>query len=90
MFLLKGLYFWKDKRYLLQDYYNKTKGNLRDFHLNQDVFYDNREYSMDLYNNRILEIIANHDQNDPLFLYAAMQTPHSPYQVPQVKILEFE
>ena len=57
---------------------------MRDFHLNQDVFYDNREYSMDLYNDRFQEIIGNHDPKDPLFIYAAMQTPHSPYQVPQV------
>merc|ERR1712137_393756 len=69
------------------DYYNKTElysmEDLRDFHLNQDVFYDNKEYSMDLYNGRIQEIIANHDQKDPLFIYAAMQTPHLPLQVPQ-------
>ena len=29
------------------------------------------------------EIISNHDGDQPLFLYAAMQTPHSPLQVPQ-------
>ena len=63
--------------------------DLRDFHLNQDVFYDNKEYSMDLYNGRIQEIIANHDQKDPLFIYAAMQTPHLPLQVPQVRISKF-
>ena len=59
--------------------------DLRDFHLNQDVFFDNREYSMDLFNTRIQEIIADHDQKDPLFIYAAMQTPHSPLQVEEIE-----
>ena len=43
---------------------------------------------MDLFNARIQEVIADHEQKDPLFIYAAMQTPHSPLQVPQVSTLK--
>ena len=63
--------------------YSEDQVTFRDFHLNEVPFYDDREYSMDLYNDRMKEIIKNHDVNQPLFLYAAMQTPHSPLQVPE-------
>ena len=39
-------------------------------------------YSMDIYQAEALKIVKNHDADKPLFLYLAVQTPHSPYYSP--------
>ena len=44
-----------------------------DFHINDDLFYDNTTYSLDLYTDRMKELIENHNQENPMFMYLALQ-----------------
>ena len=44
-----------------------------DFHINDDIFYDNTTYSLDLYTDRMKNLIENHDQENPMFMYLALQ-----------------
>lgn len=39
-------------------------------------------YSMDIYQSEALKIVKNHNPETPLFLYLAVQTPHSPFYSP--------
>ena len=39
-------------------------------------------YSMDVYEERAKNIIENHPDDVPLFLYLAQQAPHYPYYAP--------
>ena len=74
-----------------EDYYTKTMKVMGDpklyydFHLNDDLFFDNTTYSLDLYTNRMKELIENHHQekNNPMFMYLALQSVHVPLAVPQ-------
>uniref|UniRef100_A0A8C4RVQ4 Arylsulfatase B n=1 Tax=Erpetoichthys calabaricus TaxID=27687 RepID=A0A8C4RVQ4_ERPCA len=43
----------------------------------------NGTYSTELFVQRVLKIIANHNPQKPLFLYVAFQAVHSPLQVPE-------
>ena len=74
-----------------QDYYDKTVGGGRnkgyDFHDGLDVDMSaNGTYSEELYSTRADRILRAHAQtspSDPLFLYFAMQSSHTPLQAPQ-------
>ena len=37
-----------------------------------------------IYQERLLDIIDSHDDQQPLFLYIALQNPHYPLEVPEV------
>ena len=37
----------------------------------------------ELYSERLKSIIEDHDKKNPLFLYVPLQTPHTPYAVPE-------
>ena len=39
-------------------------------------------YSMDIFEERAKEVVENHSQDKPLFLYLAVQAPHSPFYAP--------
>lgn len=41
------------------------------------------EYSTELFSQRAVSVIAEHDPNKPLFLYVALQSVHAPLQVPE-------
>ena len=41
--------------------------------------------SQEVYTDRISDIINEHNVSKPMFLYAAMQSVHSPLQVPKVR-----
>ena len=48
------------------------------------------EYSTFLFAKEAQEVIANHDSSSPLFLYLAFQAVHSPLQVPEQYIQQYE
>ena len=62
-----------------EDYYTKTMKVMGDpklyydFHINGDIFYDNTTYSLDLYTDHMKNLIENHDQENPMFMYLALQ-----------------
>jgi len=66
------------------DHYSHTrkKHNVMDLHDDEEVVWNNTEYSTHLFTRKAEDIIRNHNQNKPLFLYIAYQAPHAPYQVP--------
>ncbi len=47
-------------------------------------------YEEALFKERILNIIRNHNQSQPLFLYYATHAPHDPYQVPERYMKRFD
>ena len=56
--------------------------NLRIKKINMN--HDNISFSQYLYTEHIKEIIESHPKDLPLFLYFAMQTVHTPLEVPKV------
>jgi len=54
-----------------------------DLHDNEEVSYEGKgEFSTDLFTRKAIEVIAKHDQQNPLFLYLAYQAPHGPIMEP--------
>ncbi|KAL5267411.1 hypothetical protein ACHWQZ_G004452 [Mnemiopsis leidyi] len=47
------------------------------------------QYSTHLFTNRSVELIQAHDQNEPLFLYLAYTSAHTPHQAPQEDVEKF-
>jgi len=71
-----------------EDYYThmrcESKGNCgMDLHDNEEVVWNNTEYSTYLFSRKAEDVIKKHDQNKPLFLYLPFQAVHAPMQVPQ-------
>ncbi|OWF37333.1 arylsulfatase B-like [Mizuhopecten yessoensis] len=68
-----------------EDYYTHQAGRAYDFRLNDEIHHPpTGEYSTETYTKRVMDIIHHHDpQHQPLFLYVAYQSVHSPLQVPQ-------
>ncbi|KAJ8314190.1 hypothetical protein KUTeg_008751, partial [Tegillarca granosa] len=75
-----------------EDYYNHTISselfyahvNGIDFRNNKDPIRSNDTYSTYLYTLRANQVITQHDQTKPLFLYLPFQSVHQPIQVPKV------
>merc|ERR1712223_1000630 len=68
------------------DHYNyitETGLNAYDLHYNDNIDTDNDgTYSSILYGNAAETIINDHDPNNPLFLYVALQNIHTPLEAP--------
>jgi len=79
-----------------QDYYNHTR-TVGSHHTGYD-FRDDMEvdesakgmYSSILFSQRSDEIISNHDQSKPLFLYLPFQSVHGPIEAPQEYVDMYE
>eukprot|EP01084_Bolivina_argentea_P042850 78986_1 len=56
---------------------------------NKPAFGKNGTYGGYIYGKHAVNVINNHDQNKPLFMYLATQNNHCPYQVPQSFIDQF-
>lgn len=82
------------------DYYNHTTE--RDSHVGLDLFHGTDpirnatgQYATDLFTDRALSIIKDHNKSQPLFLYLCHMAPHAarpadPFQAPQENIEKFE
>ncbi|KAK3105238.1 hypothetical protein FSP39_020441 [Pinctada imbricata] len=67
-----------------EDYYNHSWYNGLDLRNNTKVVRDlNGTYSLYAFEKRAKEILNNHDQSTPLFLYLPFQNVHDPIQVPK-------
>ena len=66
-----------------EDYFTHLTGNAYDFRKNMDVFPSAKgKYSTALFQNEAVDIIKQHNQSNPLFLYLPFQSPHIPLEVP--------
>lgn len=76
-----------------ETYYSKRTHGFYDFRLDvpaeggsgvhEDILWSaNETYSTELYGKRAANIIQEHDQSKPLFLYLPMQSVHNPNEVP--------
>jgi len=67
-----------------QGYYSHKRDRGYDLRSDLDIVHaDNRTYSTDLFGYRAAKIITSHRKSkDPLFLYLAFQSVHTPLQVP--------
>ena len=48
------------------------------------------DYEESLFNDRLLEIVTNHDPQEPLFLFYAPHIVHKPYEVPEEYLKKFD
>ncbi|MBI1310670.1 sulfatase-like hydrolase/transferase [bacterium] len=64
------------------DYFTHIRDGGFDWHRNDQPNYD-EGYSTDLIGRAAVQIIAEHDQVKPLFLYVPLNAPHTPLQAPQ-------
>jgi len=79
-----------------EDYYNHTRGEGK--HVDGYDFRDDLEvdesaigvYSSILFSKKSEEIISNHDQSKPLFLYLPFQSVHGPIEAPQEYVDMYE
>jgi len=84
--------YWK---HIMPYTYKKVRGEGLDFYDNNNlVWNETGHYSTKLYNNRVQEIVADHDPEQPMFLYMAHQAVHSgvggaPLEAPQEYIDRF-
>ena len=75
-----------------QDYFKHKRGrgfDLRlDYHDENGEFVDklrydlNNIYDTDIFSDRAVSVISDHDRAKPLFMYLAYTAPHDPFQVP--------
>ncbi|XP_033124090.1 arylsulfatase I-like [Anneissia japonica] len=66
-----------------EDYYTHRKASGYDFRRNASVEWDyDGVYSTIVYAQEAVDIISDHDPDEPMFLYIPFQAPHTPYQVP--------
>ena len=68
-----------------RDNYLDADGNVVDY-VRRDL---EGQYSTHLFTNRSLELIQAHDQNEPLFLYLAYTSVHTPHQAPQEDVEKY-
>ena len=64
------------------DYFTHIRDGGHDWHRNDQPNYD-KGYSTDLIGEAAANIIAEHDQSKPLFLYVPFNAPHTPLQAPE-------
>jgi arylsulfatase A-like enzyme len=64
------------------DYFTHIRDGGHDWHRNDQPNYD-EGYSTDLIGQAAANIIAEHDQAKPLFLYVPFNAPHTPLQAPK-------
>ena len=64
------------------DYFTHIRDGGHDWHRNDQPNYD-EGYSTDLIGQAASQIIAEHDQSKPLFLYVPFNAPHTPLQAPK-------
>eukprot|EP01006_Ploeotia_vitrea_P022980 TRINITY_DN55428_c0_g1_i1.p1 TRINITY_DN55428_c0_g1~~TRINITY_DN55428_c0_g1_i1.p1 ORF type:complete len:663 (-),score=76.31 TRINITY_DN55428_c0_g1_i1:895-2883(-) len=72
----------------ISDYYTHSLADGYDFHWNSIC--DHSAYGLhatDLFAQRAVDIVDEHNNTDPLFMMYSLQTPHAPSQ-PQTKFLE--
>jgi len=82
-----------------QGYYSHKKTGKTDFREN---FYDEHgnlvddvrkdlkgQYNTYLFTNKSVELIQNHDQSKPFFLYLAYTAPHIPHEVPENEVEKY-
>ncbi|XP_013381199.1 arylsulfatase J-like [Lingula anatina] len=66
------------------DYYTHKSGRGLDLWFNRQSVKDkDGVYDTNLWSDRAVDVIENHDVTNPLFLYVAYNAAHSPYQAPQ-------
>ncbi|XP_055958189.1 cytochrome P450 4F6 [Patella vulgata] len=62
-----------------------------DLHDNdKNIFNGTGQYSTHLFTEKAIDVIRNHDQRKPLFLYLSYQAVHSPLQVPRSYIRQYD
>mmetsp|Transcript_34156 Transcript_34156/g.43616 ORF Transcript_34156/g.43616 Transcript_34156/m.43616 type:complete len:362 (+) Transcript_34156:745-1830(+) len=69
------------------DYYShsmpRSGSDWSDFHYNKETYPDAiGVYSSELFEDRVTEVISDHDKSNPLFLYYSQQLMHSPVSEP--------
>jgi len=66
--------------------YSMSPNNPKYFDLhdqNGDVYSETGRYSTELYTEKAVNVIENHNQEQPLFMYLSYQAPHTPLEVPK-------
>lgn len=67
-----------------QDYYTRRHQGIYDFWENDEIIFPpSGSYDTDLYTDRAVKIIKNHNKKKPFFLTLAHAAPHFPLLVPQ-------
>jgi arylsulfatase A-like enzyme len=70
------------------DYFTHRRDGGHDWH-DGDRASDDEGYATDLLADRAIAILAEHDKENPLFLYVPFNAPHSPLQAPKEWIEKF-
>ncbi|XP_070551931.1 arylsulfatase I-like [Ptychodera flava] len=72
------------------DYYTHKNGKFLD--LREDFtpdFDQDGVYSAELFAEKAANYVANHDKNEPMFMYLSLQSVHGPFQVPDKYLEKF-
>lgn len=82
-------YYTKETLHLDFTYNSKTFRGIDFWEDDHPAKVHKDEYEEDLFKERVIKIINNHDPDVPLFLYYAMRIAHTPLQVPQKYVKKF-